>query len=224
MLRRIATVGLALGLLATGARARSEEGWNSLFDGKSLAGWTALDGKPVTGGWVAEDGLLVRKQQGGDIYTDREYANFVLDFEWRIAPDGNSGVKYRMAWYNGQYLGPEYQVFDDGDPARPKIADPRMQTASLYEILACNAKKRLKPAGEWNSGRIVANGKRIEHWLNGERVVEADTASEAFAAAVGKSKFAKRAKFGRSPSGRIMLQDHGSQVWYRNLRLKELPD
>lgn len=205
------------------AQTRSDDGWLPLFDGKTLAGWTTMDKKPVTKGWVAEDGILHRADKAYDIFTDKEYANFILEFDWRIAPNGNSGVKYRMSSYSGQYLGPEYQVFDDGPLAQAAKKNGKFLAASLYELVAPNQKKQLKAVGQWNTARIVADGSKIEHWLNGEKVVEIDTASEAFKTALAASKFKAHKDFAQGPSGRIMLQEHGSEAWYRNIRIKQLP-
>lgn len=216
-------VSILLLILAAPCLAADKEGWVSLFDGKSLNGWTTSDKKPVSKGWVAEEGLLVRKEKGGDIYTDREYANFIFEFEWRMAPNGNSGVKYRMTHYGKEYLGPEYQCFDDGPAGKPRLSNPKQLTASIYELFAPSAPRTLNPPGQWNRGRIVANGTKLEHWLNGQLVAQADTSSDAWKQAVAASKFAKKGNFGENPSGRIMLQDHGSEIAFRNLRLKPLP-
>jgi hypothetical protein len=202
----------------------ADDGFVPLFDGKTLSGWTTLAKKPVTQGWVVEDGVLHRKDKGGDIYTEKDYGNFILEFEWKSAVNTNSGVKYRMMYYGKEYLGPEYQVFDDGEPAKPKIGNPTQRTAAIYELFAPNDQKKLNPPGEWNSGKIVANGTKLEHWINGQKVAEADTSSPEWAKAVAASKFNKyKPLFGANPSGRIMLQDHGTEVWYRNVRIKVLP-
>lgn len=193
-----------------------------LFDGKTLTGWTLADGKPITAGWQAEDGVLHRAGKGGDIYTAKEYGNFDFSFEWKIAPGSNSGVKYRMALYGKAWLGPEYQVLDDDKHPDAKLRDGRRKTAALYDLYVANDKKMLKPVGEWNSSRIVAKGSKIEHWLNGKLVLQYDTASEDFKAQVAGSKFAKTPTFNQNPTGRIQLQDHGDEVWFRNLTIKEL--
>lgn len=215
-MKRISCLTLLLSL-AMACLAADDDGFVPLFDGKSLSGWVRLDGKPITN-WTARDGMLCRTSTGGDIYTAKEYANFVLEFEWKLPAKGNSGVKYRMSRFKNQYRGPEYQCYDD-----PKNGNGRFLTASIYELFAPNEKKKLNPPEQWNSARIVANGTKIEHWINGEKVVEADTASEAWSKAVLASKFKDEPDFGRSPKGRIMLQDHGANVCFRNVRIKELP-
>ncbi len=220
----ISFIAISAFMFASAQAQQAGDGFVPLFDGKSLGGWTSLDKKPVAEGWVVEEGVLHRKSKGGDIYTEKEYGNFILDFEWKSAANTNSGVKYRMMLYGKEYLGPEYQIFDDGDSAKPKLNNPTQLTASIYELFAPNDKKKLNPVGEWNSGRIVANGTKIEHWINGQKVAEGDTTSPEWAKAVAASKFGKyKPLFGANPSGRIMLQDHGSEVWFRNVKIKTLP-
>ncbi|MGE5609413.1 MAG: DUF1080 domain-containing protein [Bacillota bacterium] len=215
-------VGVLIVLLC--GAVRDEGRWAVLFDGKTLDGWTTLQGEPVVGGWRAEDGALHLKGKGGDIYSVREYANFILEFEFKLATNTNSGVKYRMMYYGEvkEYLGPEYQILDDQNTEEGKN-NPKGTTASIYVLFACNDKKMLKPVGEWNQGRIVAKGTKIEHWLNGEKVAEADTATAEWKKAVAASKFAKYPTYGQNASGRVMLQDHGTEVWYRNIRVQVLP-
>jgi 3-keto-disaccharide hydrolase len=210
--------GLASALGAPG------EGWTDLFDGKSLDGWASLDGRAPSGKWKVEDGVLHLTASGGaDLYTTKEYRDFILEFEWKTTPGGNSGVKYRMAWYGKEYLGPEYQILDDPKGAAPREGHGDAPTASLYAIDWGDwSVDPRRPAPQWNRSRIVARGTRLEHWLNGRRMVEADTSSEKFLKGVAASKFARLGKFGQSPAGRIMLQDHGAEVWFRSIRLREL--
>lgn len=192
----------------------------SLFDGKSLTGWTNGAGKPVAAGWVVEDGTLHRADRGGDIFTEKEYGDFELVFEWKISPGGNSGVKYRFSKYGNAMLGPEYQVLDD--EKHPDGKDEDRRSASLYDVVEPSKEKALKPVGEWNHAKIVARGTHLEHWLNGKKVVDIDTAGDEWKQRVAKSKFKGVGDFGQNKSGRIMLQDHGNKVWYRNLTIREL--
>ncbi len=193
----------------------------SLFNGEDLSGWTNAGGGEPSSGWVAEDGCLVRKGGGGDLFSAAEYGDFDFRFEWKVAEGANSGVKYRMTRYGGRLLGPEYQVLDDEKHPDGKNGADR-QAAALYDILPANEEKKLRPVGEWNEGRIVARGTKFEHWLNGACVVSVDTASDGWADLVGASKFAKVDGFATAPRGRIMLQDHGDQVWFRHLTITEL--
>lgn len=225
MTKYYATLLAALSLFtacSTSNAGDAKDGAVSLFDGKTLTGWTLADGKPITAGWQAEDGVLHRAGKGGDIYTAKEYGNFDFSFEWKIAEGANSGVKYRMALFGKSWLGPEYQVLDDDKHPDAKLRDGRRKTASLYDLYVPNDKKTLNPVGQWNSSRIVAKGSKIEHWLNGKLVLQYDTASEDFKTQVAGSKFAKTPTFNQNPTGRIQLQDHGDEVWFRNLTIKEL--
>ncbi len=196
-----------------------------LFNGKDLSGWTTVDGKPMTAaGWVADkDGVLHRAAKGGDLYTAKEYADFEFSWEWKIAPGGNSGVKYRIIPYEKKGpIGPEYQLLDDEKHADAKVG-PQRQSASLYDFTPPDAKlKKLNPPGEWNTSKVVVRGTKFEHWLNGAKVLEMDTSSDAWKAAHAKSKFRDVPTFAQNLKGRIMLQDHGDEVWFRNLTIKEL--
>jgi hypothetical protein len=202
----------------------AEDGVIRLFDGKSLSGWTTATGEPVTKGWIVEDGMLVRVSRGGSIYTADEYGDFDLSFQWKIARRGNSGIKYRVAFYkkgvygNPGWLGCEYQLFDDVG-RRP---DPVHSSGAIYGLYAPSAQKELRPVGEFNDARIVVQGTKVEHWLNGVKVVEADTASDDWKRRIAASKFGDVAGFFRNAKGRIELQDHGSRVWFRNIELRKI--
>jgi hypothetical protein len=193
-----------------------------LFDGKTLDGWTTLDGKPVTRGWEVVDGMIHLKKEtprGGHIISAREVGDFTLTFEWKIAKGGNSGLKYRVRQYGKQMLGCEYQIFDDDVARKPA---PNKSAGSLYDVYEPNADKLLKPAGEFNTARIVVQGDRIEHWLNGYLIVSATVGDEDWQRRIAKSKFARNAGFGQNRTGKIMLTDHGSEVWYRNIKFVPL--
>lgn len=195
----------------------------ALFDGQSLAGFTNQEGKAPGAGWVVEDGAIHRKGKSGDLYVAGEHGDFTLEFEWKIAAAGNSGVKYRVQLYGKSLMGPEYQLLDDEKHPDGKVGAQR-QTASLYDILPPEAaKKQAKPAGEWNTTKIVAQGTKFEHWLNGALVLEVDTTSETFKKAVAASKFKAVPDFAQNPVGKIFFQDHGDEVWLRNLKLKAAP-
>ncbi|MCG8584377.1 MAG: DUF1080 domain-containing protein [Pirellulales bacterium] len=194
-----------------------------LFNGKSLDGWTTQSGAPVTKGWVVKDGMLVRKSRGGAIYTKDEYGDFDLRFEWKIDKGGNSGIKYRVAFYKkgvrGRpgWLGGEYQIYGDKNKSRGVHS-----AGALYGLFAPNEKKKLRPADEFNESRIVVRGSHIEHWLNGEKIVEADVDSDEWKKRIAKSKFNIVPGFFQNPKGRIQIQDHGAPVSFRNITLREL--
>lgn len=187
-----------------------------LFDGQTLEGWTDGGGKPVTQGWKVEDGVLFRDQRAGHIYYEQEFRDFELTFEWKIAKRGNSGVKYRLRRFGNKLLGCEFQLLDESEPKHSKGA-----TGSLYALYEPNENKVIRPAGEWNTAKIVVLGNHIEHWLNGQKIVEAEIGSEAWDQRLRRSKFWPNADFA-TRRGKIMLQDHGSQVWFRKLVLVPL--
>ncbi|MCX7007043.1 MAG: DUF1080 domain-containing protein [Kiritimatiellaeota bacterium] len=205
-------------------------GWQLLFDGKTTANWRSLGSAefPKVGWKVADGALTVEKGgKGGDIITATSYKNFELVFEFKLTEGANSGLKYfvkpaaKPTEKHG--LGCEYQVLDDDKHPDAKLGrDGNRKTASLYDVIPAPATKKIKPVGEWNLGRIIVNGKHVEHWLNGVKTVEYDRGSEAFAAAVAKSKFAKQKDFGLASEGHILLQDHNDEVSYRNLKIKAL--
>jgi hypothetical protein len=196
----------------------------TLCNGRDLTGWTDAAGKPAGEGWkVEEGGVIHRTAKAGDLFTAKEYGDFELSFAWKIAPGGNSGVKYRMQPYPGKgLLGPEYQLLDDSKHPDAKVG-PQRQSASLYDLVAPDAAaKQLKAPGEWNESRIVVRGPLFEHWLNGALVVKMTVGSPEWESAHGKSKFKGVTDFARNPKGRIMLQDHGDEVWFRDLKITEL--
>ncbi len=191
----------------------------SLFDGKTLAGWTDRQGGPPAKGWAVEDGCILRRSKAGDLYSKEIFKDFEFSCEWKITAGTNSGIKYRVADYSGAMLGPEYQILDD---AKWKYAPDHLgATASIYAIKGASADKKLKAPGEFNVSRIVAQGNKIEHWLNGEKVAEIEIGSEDWKKRHAKSKFKSRPDFG-TKSGRIMLQEHGGQVRFRNLKIRKL--
>lgn len=202
--------------------AEQAAGWRLLFDGVSGQGWHAWRGEGFPSkGWRVQDGTLcfIPGDGGGDIATDDDYADFELSLEWKVGPAGNSGIMYRAAetkdypWRTGR----EYQVLDDLRHADGK--KPKTRAGCMYDLFAL-AHDTARPAGEWNHARIVARGTRLEHWLNGFKVVDVDTDSAEYAAAFAQSKFATWPGFGAPTSGRIALQDHGDPVWYRNIKVR----
>jgi pimeloyl-ACP methyl ester carboxylesterase len=198
--------------------------WIPLFNGKDLNGWR-LYGKqsPPGEGWKAEDGILKKKAKvrGGDIITTNKFEDFDLTWEWRVEPGGNNGLKYLVTEQRAGAPGHEYQLIDDKGHADAKIGAKRM-TASFYDVLPPAENRSIKPAGEWNSSRILIKGNRVEHWLNGAMVLEYELGSDEVKQAVANSKFKNSAKFGEKIQGHIMLTDHGDEAWFRNIRIREL--
>lgn len=175
-----------------------------------------MNGKPVGGGWSIEDGVIHRgKLIAGSIITKEHYTDFELIFDWKISGSGNSGVKYRAR----KNLGLEYQVLDD--KGHPNGKNPLTRAGSIYALYPASDDKTLKPVGEWNTGRILVQGNHVEHWLNGEQVLEAEIGSDEWKKRFAASKYHKHDGFG-TWTGNILLQDHSDPVWYRNVRIREL--
>lgn len=200
-------------------------GWVDLLAGDSLALWRngskgSRDNYPDVGElWSVKDGVLSldksRKGRGGQVITREDsYFNFELQFEFMISVEGNSGVKYRV---NDQTIGLEYQVYDDA-----KSEVQKNSLASLYNLKAASPNKRVnQPGKEWNTGRIMAVGNSIRHWLNGDLVMEIEFGSDEWNETFAKSKYKEEAAFATAP-GPILLQDHGDDVKYRNLRIRKI--
>lgn len=211
----------ALLLLALTLTATHAEEAIPLFNGTSLAGWTNDKGEKITTeGWKAEAGELHLRGKGGNIISEKEYSDFELEWEWKISEGGNNGVKYWVNPIAKQQLGVEYQMIDDAKHPDAKKKNNH-DTASFYDIQAVSPNKPLKPAGEWNTSKVVSKGGKLEHWLNGQLVGTADTSSDTWKQGIASSKFAKYPGFAPG-KGRIMLTDHGDETWFRNIRIKAL--
>jgi hypothetical protein len=219
-------IGSVLTLATSTAVVHTQDGWTNLFDGKSLNGWRGYKQPDASKTrWKVEDGMLVvdptDKSDGRrarDLVTTETYDNFELSFDWKVAPGGNSGVKYFVLEDRDSAIGHEYQLIDDEKHTDAKIGGHR-QTAAFYDVLAATSHP-VKPAGEFNQSRIVVNGKHVEHWLNGTRVLQYELGSPAVQAAIEKSKFKGIERFGKPQKGHILLQDHGDRVWFRSLRIR----
>ena len=215
--------------------AEKAAGWKLLFDGKTTTGWRGFrrDKFPEEG-WVIEDGAIKhvasngeQSQNGGDIITVDQYDNFELRLEWRISPGGNSGIKYLIAeemvksGHSG--LGFEMQVLDDNRHPDAKKGKAGNRTAGgLYDLIAPQ-NKVLRPVGQWNRVRLVVAGNHVEHWLNDVKVVTYELGSPALKALIAESKYQTIPGFGEVRKGHLLLQDHGDEVWYRNIKLRSLP-
>jgi hypothetical protein len=219
---------LAADLPSTLNEKEKTDGWHMLFNGKDLTGWRAYKTPEGTGrigeGWKVEDGVLKKLAgvKGGDIITEQQFDDFELTWEWRIAPDGNNGVKYLVTETRPGAAGHEYQMLDDTSAKWAKLP-AKDKTAAFYEVLPTVEDKGYKQAGEWNESRILVKGNHVEHWLNGRKAVEYELGSDAVKAAVAASKFKKYPDFGQKIRGHIMLTDHGDEAWFRNIKLRKLP-
>ena len=214
--------------------AERAAGWKLLFDGKAWNGWRGFRREKMPDeGWTIEDGAIKhiagngeQSKQGGDIITVGKYDNFELQLEWRISPGGNSGIKYLVdedmvkSGYSG--LGFEMQILDDNQHPDAKMGKDGNRTASaLYDLIAPQ-NKALHQVGEWNQVRLIVNGNHVEHWLNGAKVVEYELGSPELKALIAESKYKTIQGFGEVRKGHILLQDHGHEVWFRNIKLREL--
>jgi hypothetical protein len=208
----------------------SKKGWKSLFDGKSKKGWHIYRGEATGESWRVEDGLLtftpVNKpgvKTGGDLTTDDEYENYHLSVEWKISEGGNSGIIFGVkedSMYKKSYLtGMEMQVLDNSKHPDAKITKHR--AGDLYDLISCS-KETVKPAGEWNHAEVIYNNNNLQLILNGETVVSTVVGDENWKKLVAGSKFKTMKGFGTFRKGRIVLQDHGDKVWYRDIKIKEL--
>jgi 3-keto-disaccharide hydrolase len=238
-LRRLTLIVLAMAALATAAPAAQQAantltdaekkaGWILLFDGHSLDGWRGYK-KPdaVDSRWKVIDGALTLPADNGkdthgqrDIITTDTFEQFELSVDWKVAPGSNSGIKYFILEDQDSAIGHEYQVIDDERHPDAKVG-PHRQTAAFYDVLPASDRP-LKPAGEWNTTRIVVRGQTVEHWLNGKKVLQYELNSPALNAAIQKSKFKGIERFGKRQNGYILLQDHGDQVWFRNIKIRRL--
>ena len=216
--------GVLSGLMIGNSFA-TDDGYKAIWDGKTTEGWRSVSGHDFPKvGWEIKDGeLIVLGKKGGDIISTKTYTSFDLCFEFKITPGANSGVKYFIQPEKTKNVGYEYQILDDvKHPDAKKGINGNRTMASLYDLIPASADKKAKPIGEWNEGRIVVKGDRVEHWLNGEKVLEYDRTTPEFKAHFAASKFTKDTGFCTRKNGHILLQDHGNVVSFRNLRIKEL--
>ncbi|WP_434084132.1 3-keto-disaccharide hydrolase [Fodinibius sediminis] len=206
-----------------------EEGWVLLFDGETTNGWRGVykEAFPEKG-WKVEDGLLKvvasgggESEFGGDIITENQYGNFEFSLEFKLTEGANSGIKYFVKEIRprpeGSAIGLEYQLIDD---SRPDV-EGTWTLASLYELYRAE-NKQVNPIGEFNKARIIARGDRVEHWLNGVKVLEYTRGSEEFRQLVSESKYSDYENFGEAEEGHILLQDHGHEVAFRNIKIREI--
>lgn len=222
--------------------AEQTDGWKLLFDGSTFEGWRGLGFDSIPEGhWLIEDGSIRKVAsgdvptaadgqplEGGDLMTTSTYGDFELVFEWKASPGANSGIKYNVSEDMSTAsppvhaaLGFEYQILDD-DLHPDAQNGPNRTAAALYDLFPPAPNKSLQPVGSFNEGRIVFSGGHGEHWLNGVKVLEFDLGSASFDSALAASKYMPIEGFAEKRSGHIVLQDHGDDVWFRSIKIREL--
>jgi len=206
----------------------TEASWTPLFDGSTLSGWHSFGSDSVTGGWKVDSGNIhldaSAKTGRGDLESNDTYDNFDLKLDWKISKAGNSGVLFYVqddkAKYQDTYkTGPEMQVLDDERHEDNKL--PTHRAGSLYDMIQATP-GAVKPAEEWNSAEIVSNNGKLDFYLNGQHVVNTTMFDSSWTKMVAGSKFKQWPAFGTFKSGHIALQDHGNEVWYKNIEIKKL--
>ena len=226
-----ATPAVAVNTLTAEEKAA---GWILLFDGKTTKGWRNYNKQTIGERWKVADGVLYLDVSnknadgfqvggGGDIITAEEYENYELRLEWKIAKCGNSGLIYhihedssiRYPWQTG----PEFQLLDNACHPDAKIKKHR--AGDFYDVIESSI-ETVKPAEEWNKIRLICKGTKVEHWMNGKKVIDTDMGSAAFKSLLPNSKWKDHAKFGTFSKGRIGLQDHGDGISFRNIKLRKL--
>lgn len=233
ILYRIALL-ICAGIVTTTAGAQNKltskekkDGWILLFDGKTTAGWRTFNATKAGEGWKVRKGELYLdktvKEGRGDLLSDAEFENYEFSIEWKIDACGNSGIIFNVvedSKYEATYVtGPEMQVLDNSCHPDAKIIKHR--AGDLYDLISCST-ETVKPAGEWNHAIIRSDRGRMEFWLNGTKVVEFTMHDAKWDDMVASSKFNTMPDFGKALKGHIALQDHGDNVWYRNIKIREL--
>jgi hypothetical protein len=205
------------------------DGFVPLFDGKTTNGWHTYGRNLAGQGWKVEDGTLhldpkAKKNDGGDLVTNKEYGNFHLKIDWKVAPNANSGILFHInenpeKYHQTYSTGPEMQVLDNDGHPDGKINKHR--TGDLYDLVKSSSEP-VKPVGEWNTAEIISTNGKLEFILNGVKIVSTTQFDDNWKALIAGSKFAKWDGFGTFTTGKISLQDHGNEVWFRNIMIKEL--
>lgn len=213
---------------------QNNDGWELLFNGVTTAGWHTY-GKDSTGkAWKVEDSALHldasiksdwQTKDGGDIVTDNEYENFDLKLEWKISEGGNSGIMFYVREDTSKYeypwnTGPEIQVCDNEKNEDGKVDKAR--AGDMYDLVASSSRQFVKSAMQWNSVEIIANKGKLDCYMNGQHVLSTTLWDNTWKKLIAATKFNTMTGFGTFKKGKIALQDHGADVWYRNIKIKKL--
>ena len=222
-----------------------KEGWRLLWDGKTTEGWRSAKSEEFPNkGWTIKDGDLTvgsvgdASQAGGDIITKERFSNFELVVDFKTSSGCNSGIKYLVRpnidqttggaatgarASLGVMIGPEFQILDDATHPDARAGQNGNRTlGSLYDLIPAATTKKPNPIGQWNTARIVVRGNHVEHWLNGDKILEYERGSAAFRELVAQSKFKVVPGFAEWPDGHVLLQEHGSLVSFRNIKIRAL--
>jgi hypothetical protein len=209
------------------SKKEKKQGWELLFDGQAMKGWHSFKKPTIGKAWKVQDGSIyldvAEKDGRGDIVTNREFADFHFMFDWKVAPKANSGIillvqerdQDQATWHTG----PEYQLIDNVN--YPSPLEPKQFSASLYDLIACPP-GLVNLAGEWNTGAIVLKKGKLEFYVNGKLAISTMLWDEYWKKMVEGSKFIKEKDFAKFPTGRLAIQDHGGQLWLRNMKIKSL--
>lgn len=203
--------------------AEQAAGWRLLFDGRTTNGWRGYKSSAMPNGWRVADGTLTKDSSVDDILSTDQFGDFELTLDWRIGTGGNSGIFYRGTeeYEHIYWSAPEYQLLDDANA--PDGKNRLTSAAAAYALYAAPA-GIVNPAGQWNSTRIIARGAHVEHWLNGQKVVQYELWSPDWEAKVKASKFNDWPNYGRSKSGYLAIQgDHNGVLALRNIKIRTLP-
>lgn len=205
------------------------DNWEILFDGSGLDNWMGkTDHKPPSAEWKIEGGLLYMTGKGGDIITKKKYGNFELVFDFKLTKEANSGIKYfvdkivNTETGSEMINGPEYQIIDDYNNEVVKDHPMGTKSAAAAYLLYPPKNKKLNPPGEWNTGKIISRDGKVEHWLNGVKVVSYERGSEDYLKRKAETKFKNDKNYGEFEKGHIMLTDHNDLVYFRNIKIREL--
>ncbi len=239
-IKEVAPPTASAGPLNTLTESEKAAGWRLLWDGKTTEGWRSVKGETFPARkWEIANGVLTVREANdplsvgrGSIITRERFTSFELVADFQLTPGANSGIKYFVQSNldpenqtgAGPSVGCEFQILDDGlHPDAQLGRDGNRTLGSLYDLIPPAATKQPNPVGEWNTARILVQGKHVEHWLNGQKVVAYERGSAAFRACVAQSKFKNIADFGEWPEGHILLQEHGDRVHFRNIKIRVLP-